>query len=215
MLNAHVGQLEIHHIHDATLKPFVAERLAANVSPTTINRSLEVVRTILHRAARVYRDDRGRPWLTSLPPLITMLPETPRPPHPITWDEQDCLFPMLPAYLGLMVLFAVNTGLRDNNVCGLEWDWDVDVPELGRSVFVIPPEAFKTKRAHVVILNDSAWSIVQTQRGKHPFWVFPFSGKRIYKMNNTAWQRGRRHGGRSGDVTQLRQVFDGRPLREC
>jgi len=40
-----------------------------------------------------------------------------------------------------MALFAVNTGLRESNVCGLQWRWEVLVPEIGRSVFVIPPEA--------------------------------------------------------------------------
>jgi len=83
-----------------------------------------------------------------------MLPESPREPYPITWDEQNRLFPLLPPHLGRMVLFAVNTGLRDNNVCGLQWSWEVSVPEVRRSVFVIPAEAFKSKCAHVVILND-------------------------------------------------------------
>lgn len=78
------------------------------------------MRTILNRAARSYRDDEGRPWLETMPPLITMLPEMPRAPYPIT-DEQDRLFSMLPARLARMVLFAVNTGLRESNVCGLEW----------------------------------------------------------------------------------------------
>ena len=55
-----------------------------------------------------------------------------------------------------MVLFAVNTGLRESNVCKLQWEWEVAVPEVGRSVFVVPPEAYKTRRAHVVILNDVA-----------------------------------------------------------
>ena len=86
----------------------------------------------------------------------------------------------------------MNTGLRDSNVCGLEWTWEVPVPEVGRSVFVIPPEAFKAKRAHVVILNDAAWSIVQAQRGIDPIWVFPYRGRRIGTMNNTAWQLARR-----------------------
>src|SRR5438552_14116114 len=99
-------------VHDQTLEPFVKARLADGASATTINRSLEVVRTILNRAARSYRDDDGRPWLDATPPLITMLPETPRSPYPITWKEQDTLFPKLPAYLGRMALFAVNTGLR-------------------------------------------------------------------------------------------------------
>jgi integrase len=94
-----------------------------------------------------------------------------------------------------MALFAVNTGLRDSNVCGLEWTWEVAVPELGRSVFVIPPEAFKTKRPHVVILNDVAWSIINAQRGLHPIWVFPFRGRRIDRMNNNGWHQARRQAG--------------------
>ena len=99
-----------------------------------------------------------------------MLPESPRQPYRITWDEQDRLFWMLPAHLGRMVLFAINTRLRDNNVHALEWKWEVSVPEIGRSVFVIPAEAFRCKRAQVVILNDVAWSIIQTQRDLDPIW---------------------------------------------
>ena len=57
---------------------------------------------------------------------------------------------------------------------------------------MIPPEAFKTKRPHVVILNDVAWSIVEAQRSLHPIWVFPFRGGRINTMNNTRWQCARR-----------------------
>jgi integrase len=173
----------------------VKARLADGASATTINRSLEVVRTILNRAARSYRDADGRPWLEALPPLITMLPESPRLPYPLTWKEQDQLFRRLPTHLGRMVLFAVNTGLRDSNVCGLQWSWEAPVPEIDRSVFVIPPEAFKTKRAHVAILNDVAWSIIKAQRGLHPIWVFPYRGRRINAMNNNGWQQARREAG--------------------
>jgi integrase len=192
LLQSYVGNLEPRQIHDQTLEPFVKARLADGVSATTINRSLEVVRTILNRAARSYRGDDGRPWLEGMPPLITMLPETRRQPYPITWKEQDVLFRKLPAHLARMALFAVNTGLRDSNVCPLQWTWEVAIPELGRSVFVIPPEAFKTKRPHVVILNDVAWAIIEAQRSLHPIWVFPFRGKPINTMNNNAWQRARR-----------------------
>lgn len=211
MLNAQIGELDIDQIHDTTLKPFIATRLAAGVSATTINRSLEVVRTILHHAARVYRDNDGRPWLAGLPPCITLLPTSPRLPFPLTWEEQDRLFPLLPAHLGRMVLFTVNTGLRDSNVSGLQWQWEVAVPEVDRSVFVIPAEAFKTRRNHVVILKDAAWSIVQAQCGKHPVWVFPFRGKRIARMNNSAWQRARERAGlRAARIHDLRHTFAGR-----
>src|SRR5690349_22730740 len=50
-------------IHDATLQSFVNDRLASSVCATTINRTLEVVRAILVRAARSYRHPDGEPWL--------------------------------------------------------------------------------------------------------------------------------------------------------
>src|SRR5437867_12287108 len=175
-----------------TLRPLIEARLADGVSATTINRTLEVARTILHRAARAYRDRDGFPWLETAPPLITMLRESPRLPHPINWDEQDRIFRRLPDHLARMALFGVNTGLRDANLCGLQWSWEVPIAELSRSVFVIPAQAFKSRRAHVVIVNDAAWSIIETQRGKHPIWVFHYRGKRVERMNNTAWQRARR-----------------------
>lgn len=99
LLIAHLGDFEPKQIHDTTLKPFIADRLAAGVSATTVNRSQEVVRTTLNRTARVYRDGDGRPWLDAVPPLITMPPESPRQPYPITWAEQDRLFRQLPAHL--------------------------------------------------------------------------------------------------------------------
>jgi integrase len=181
----HIGHLEPRQVHDATLASFVAERLSKRASPTTINRSREVVRTILHRAARSYRDDDGRPWLEAVPPLITKLRECRRAPYPMTWEEQDRLFRRLPAHLQRMAIFAVNTGLRDSNVCGLQWSWEALLPEIGRGGFIVPAEEFKSKRDHVVAMNDAAWSVVQSQRGLHPSWVFPHRGRRINTMNNT------------------------------
>jgi hypothetical protein len=110
------GTLDINGVHDGTLQQFVADRLASGVTATTVNRSLSVVRTVLNRAARVYRDDHGRPWLEGVPPLITMLAEKRRPPYQITWVEQDRLFARLPARLARMTLFAVNMGVRESNV---------------------------------------------------------------------------------------------------
>ena len=208
LLTPYVGTLQLNPIHDRTLESFIADRRESGVTATTINRSLEVVRTVLNHAARAYRDDEGHPWLQGMPPLITMLPETRRPPYPITWVEQDRLFPKLPARLARMALFAVNTGLRESNVCGLQWTWEVVVPEVDRSVFVIPSEAFKSKRAHVAILNDVAWSIIEEQRGKDPVWVFPHRGKPVSSMNNTAWQRARRQAGlRAVRIHDLRHTF--------
>lgn len=73
-------------------------------------------------------------------------------------------------------------------------------------MFVI--DAFKAKRAHVVILNDVAWSVVQAQRGRHAIWVFPYRGRRIGTMNNNGWQQARREAGlRSVRVHDLRHAY--------
>src|SRR5262245_28908837 len=51
-LEPYIGHLPPCQVHDATLASFISARIAQRASATTINRSLEVVRTILHRAAR-------------------------------------------------------------------------------------------------------------------------------------------------------------------
>lgn len=211
LLLPYVGTLPIDQVHDGSLEDFVADRLAGGMtiddgdplkpaSPTTVNRSLEVVRTILNRSARSWRGPDGRPWLDMAPPLITMLDEHRRAPYPMNWDEQDALFKLLAGHLQTMALFAVNTGLRDENVCGLRWAWEQKVPEVKRSVFIIPAAEFKTNVPHVAVLNDAAWSIIEAQRkrrddekdkGSSAEFVFTYSGHRVGTMNNGGWQRAR------------------------
>jgi integrase len=206
ILLPYIGSLPLRDVCNDALEGFRDERTAGGVKPSTINRSLEVVRTVLNRAARVWRSN-GRPWL-SVPPLIEMLDERTqrRPPYPITWSEQAELIKHLPAHLQRMVLFALNSGARDDNVCKLQWAWERRVPELDRSVFVIPAAEFKGKRAHVLVLSDVASRVIEECRGAHEQYVFVWRRERVknideepampYRpidtMNNTAFQNARR-----------------------
>lgn len=205
ILLPYIGTLAMGDVCNEALEGFREDRADDGAGPATINRSLEVARTVMNRAARVWRDD-GKPWLATAP-LIEMLDETQarRPPYPISWAEQAKLVPALPLHLERPVLFALNTGARDDNVCGLRWAWEVKVPELKRSVFVIPAAEFKGKRDHVLILNDAAWDIVETCRGMHAEHVFVYRRERVKNLeleplmeyhrmgtlNNTAWQAAR------------------------
>jgi integrase len=146
----------------------------------------------------------------TVPPLIRKLDlEDQRPPKPITWAEQKVLMPVLPTHLAKMVLFDLQTGLRENVVCQLRWEWEVRVP-LGDglivSAFVVPKKHVKgRKSARVVVCNTVAQSIIDGERGKHPDRVFTYRRERtkhlnrepvmpyrpIGSMNNTAWCRGR------------------------
>lgn len=229
ILLPYLGAMAMGDVCNESLETFKEDRIEDGAKNATVNRSLEVVRTVLNRAARVWRDD-GKPWLASSP-LIEMMDEAEqrRPPYPISWAEQTKLITALPHHLQRPVLFALNTGARDDNVCGLRWEWEVPVPELKRSVFVVPAAEFKGKRNHVLVLNDAAWSIVEACRGQHREFVFVYRRERVKNfdrapameyqrigtMNNTGWQRARELVGLSKvRVHDLRHTF-GQRLRDA
>lgn len=224
-----IGTLRLIDVCNESLEAFKDARLREGAKPSTVNRSLEVVRTILNRAARVWRTG-GRPWLGSSP-LIEMLDEkeTKRQPYPITWQQEKMLTMVLPSHLREMVTFALNTGARDDNICRLQWSWERRLPDLERSVFVIPAEEFKGKRPHVLILNDAAWKIVEACRGRHKDFVFVWRRERVKNfdqapamdyqpvgtMNNTAFQSARKLVGLERmRVHDLRHTF-GQRLRDA
>jgi len=225
LIDPWIGKASLQQIHDGTLEPFKTHRLQVDqVSPTTIKRTLEVVRKILNAAARSYRDD-GHTWLATAP-LLTMPSLSPRKPYALSWDEQRELFGRLPPHLARMALFAVNTGCRDQEVCRLQWKWEQRLPELGTSVFVIPADfggrrsnsGVKNGEDRIVVLNRVARSVIEECRGQHPEFVFVYqrrNGKRyepVLRINNTAWQRAREVCQLPVRVHDLKHTF-GRRLR--
>lgn len=123
------------------------------------------------------------------------------------------LFKELPAHLQPMALFKVNTGCRDGEVCGLRWDWEVPVPELNTSVFIIPDVHVKNGEERLVVLNRVAKSVIDSMRGKNPEYVFTYQEKPIETMNNSGWQHARKRAGlEQVRVHDLKHTF-GRRLR--
>jgi len=208
-----IGQIALDKVHSGTLQPWLIERQKAGVATGTINHGLKVVRRILNLAAQEWRDDNGLTWLVSAP-KIRMLPDTEkRQPYPMSWEEQARLFKSLPDHLATMALFAVNTGCRDGEVCALRWEWEVRVPELDTSVFIIPGEHVKNADDRLVVLNEIAASVIETQRGKHPTHVFTYKGKPLARMLDTGWRRARNAAGLPQvRVHDLKHTF-GRRLR--
>lgn len=224
-----IGHLPIHQVHDGTLAPHVEMRLDAGRSHKTVNLELAIVRRILNLCATRWRDDAGNTWLEQAP-RITLLPLIghQREPRPISWQEQRLLLPKLPPHLARMSLFTVNTGARDDVVCSLRWEWEIQVCELGISVFEVPAAHVKgRKRSRLLVCNSVAQSVIESVRGQHDEFVFVYQrlkkdGSRgrgkphaVETMNNTAWQRARHEAG-LGDlhVHDLRHTT-GMRLREA
>ncbi len=90
-------------------------------------------------------DEHGLTWLRSAPKIKLLRVNDKRVPYPLSWEEQERLIPELPPYLRNMALFAVNTGCRDHEVCELRWDWEIPLPPLETSVFLIPGDYVKNR----------------------------------------------------------------------
>lgn len=203
-LDRFIGDLPLSHIDDAALAPFILHKLDHDgVSNRTVNIALERVIRILNLCARKWRDENRRPWLDVVP-MITKLEEkrSSRQPYPLSWEEQRLLFAELPDHLQRMALYKVNTGCREQEVCKLRWEWEIKVPELDASVFLIPAgfggrhekAGVKNGDDRLVVLNNVAASIINGQRGLDPEWVFPYGNPKgpMHRMNDSAWKKARK-----------------------
>jgi integrase len=191
-LDPFIGALSLQRVHHDTLQPYVRSRLTAGISPGTVNRDFAVVRRILNLAARLWRDESDRPWLTT-PPLIQMLRHpNKREPYPLSIAEERLLFSELDDHLASMALFKVNTGLREQEVVNLRWDWEAAVPELKTSIFVVPRGYVKNGLDRYVVLNRIARSEIESCRGRHPEFVFTLAGEPVTRIYNSGWKAARR-----------------------
>lgn len=234
-LDPFIGDLPVTHIDDGTLAAFIRYKLSPSktaagkvkpgVSNRTVNIALQRVVRILNLCARKWRDEAQQPWLGSVP-MITMLDEkkSSRKPYPLSWDEQSILFSEFPAHLQTMALFKVNTGCREQEVCKLRWDWEIPVPELNASVFLIPAgfggrhekAGVKNGDERLVVLNGVAKSIIDQQRGKSAEWVFPYGqpdsdgrAMPMHRMNDTAWKKARIRAAKAWQERNMRPALPG------
>ena len=187
----YIGELTLDQIHQGSLVAYIRDRQAQGISPGTINHGLKIVRRVLNLAASEWFDEYGLTWLATAPKIKLLSDKDKRPPYPLSWDEQERLFKELPVHLANVALFAVNTGCRDQEICQLRWQWEVQVPELNTSVFIIPGRYVKNTDDRLVVLNRIARSVIDQCRGQHAESVFVFQGRPTQRMLNTAWLKAR------------------------
>ena len=95
----------------------------------------------------------------------------------------------------------------------IAWEWEVRVPELGISVFIIPGSQVKNGDERLVVLNAVARSVIEARRGHGGTHVFTCKGKPVSRMMTSAWKRARiRVGLAQVRVHDLKHTF-GRRLR--
>lgn len=218
-----IGDLPLESVHMGTLQPFIESRKAQKsrrtnktMSKRTVNYALQVVRQILNLAASVWMDEHGMTWLQYAPKIRLLREDDKKEPFPLSPGEQVKLFAELPKHLAKMALFAVNTGCREQEVCGLRWEWEVPIPEMNTSVFIVPAHKVKNRQDRLIILNRVAYGIIQEIRESeelHPDYVFTYRGKPVGGINTKAWRNARERAGLpDARVHDLKHTF-GRRLR--
>src|SRR6266404_5873121 len=189
-LEHYIGDLWLDQINNDS---FIVYRNARqDLSIITRNGKIGVARRILELAAEVWCYPKTNiTWLERAPTILAEKGHRPRDPYPLDASEQELLFSELTADRRRIALFAVNTGLRDQELCRLQWKWEVRIPELDtptlkRSVFVLPADFVKGKRARVVVLNECAQAILEEFCGQHRRYVFTskrgHSRRRVKRM---------------------------------
>jgi integrase len=182
-LDPFIGSPELTQVHMGNLQAFIARRRQDGVKTKTLNMALAVVRRVLNLASSEWMDRAGKTWLETAPKIKLFPIKDARSPYPLSREEQAPLFQELPDHLARMALFKVNTGLREQEVCRLKWEYEVKVAELVTSVFLIPGEQVKNGEERLVVLNRVAKSVIDDLRGMHPVYVFVRANKKTQSPN--------------------------------
>lgn len=172
-----LSDVQLGNINRDLLDRILSGRQAGGASNSTVNRTLEVVRAVLRRAANEWE------WLDRVP-KVRMLPQPKRRVRWLTQKEADQLVATLPEHLAAMARFSLETGLRRANVTGLDWS-QVD---LARRTAWVHPDQAKARKAIAVPLSATAVAVIRGQVGKHKTRVFSYKGKPVHQVNTKAWR---------------------------
>jgi len=171
----HIGKKSLSKIHYGTMQSYISEMQEEGLKSKTVNNGLELVRRILRKAATKWCDEiTGNTWINALPVIENVDWKDKRDPYPISITEQKFLMSELVEHLAEAALFALHTGCREQEVCQLQWDWEVFDEELNVTLFILPHWVTKNEQERIVALNSVAESVINAQRGNHPTRVFTY-----------------------------------------
>jgi integrase len=197
-LETFIGKLPLDRINSDCFARFRTAH--HHLSVRTRNQKIALARRVLRLAATVWCfPGTNLTWLERTPELLLESGHRPRQPYPLDEREQQLLFNELPPHAAEMATFAVNTGVRDHELCQLKWSWErrVPIPDATRgwrSAFVLPPEVVKNGESRLIIVNDAAQGIVERVRGRHRRFVFISPRRRapVGHLRSAGWLRARR-----------------------
>lgn len=183
-LQPHLEGVELSAINRDTVEQLLRAGLAEGVKNATVNRRIELLRSILRKACSDWE------WLDRVP-TIRLLKEPNGRVRFLTPMEAKRLLAELPPHLQAMAAFSLCTGLRQGNVKRLRWA-QVDM-ERGRAW--IEAHQAKGGKAIPVPLSSDALTILRMQEGQHAEFVFSYRGQPITQVGTKAWRESLKRAG--------------------
>lgn len=162
----------------------LAELRKQSVKPSTVNRYLALIRSILRRCAFEWM------WIQK-PPYIRLMREPSRRVRWLKPEQAKILLSELPEHQRNPMIFALTTGLRVSNILNLTWE-QID---LERRVCWFFADQVKNSEDLSVSLNDNAMSVLYACQGMHKEYVFTYRGKPVKRTTTRAWYRALKRAG--------------------
>ncbi|MCF7821875.1 MAG: site-specific integrase [Mariprofundaceae bacterium] len=184
-LYPHLKGVRLADINRDVVEKLMRKKEKDNVSAATINRHAALIRSILYTACHEWG------WIDAAP-KIRMRPEN---NDKITWATEEEMYniilPQIAANDGNADLvdaveFTLNTGLREQNACQLQWQ-QVFL-DAGADSFM---SVYETKNGEPLTtpLNSRAVEILRRQIGRHPQRVFTYNGRPRSNLNTSAYKK--------------------------
>jgi integrase len=189
----YIGKLPLKQVHQGTVDPYINARRETGIKSATVKRALSTIKRVLVAANTIYRDNWGEPWLDHVPKFITPKWDDERPPYPLSVEEQECLLGALCGSLRDIALFALHTGLRDQELTHLSWADEMS-SEQGCLMFLLPAEHAKNGRSRPVVCNSVAKELVEARRGVTKDYIFEHhEGKARARISSgSGWKAGKK-----------------------
>lgn len=190
-----LGNPLLTEITPQAMEEYKATRLQTAAAPT-INIEIKVLSAALHEAAEMG-------W-TDLPTkrFKQIRQRDPECPRWLTRDQVDALLAVCDETYRRLVLFALHTGCRRNEILGITWE-DID---LNRRQIIVRSETGKMGKRRSIPINDTLLAMLREWPPPHTGRIFPDLGPNQVTM---AFRRLRRRAGlpEGTSVHTLRATF--------
>lgn len=177
-LDPYFGHLHLDEIRRMHIDEIIQQRLKEGVSNATVNRLLQKVRAVFNKAHKEWE-------VKCDPPYIKLLKEPKKRVRWLTEKEAKKLIMAVNPHIADMVIFSLETGLRESNVTLLRWN-QIDFEQ--GIIYIEGDDILKSEMAFVVPLSEVALDVLKRQCGNHPERVFTFRGNPIRRANTKAFK---------------------------